>query len=494
MKIDEDDELEQICYKCIDEEYISAEIKIKGKRRKCSYCTRTSKTYSLIEIANRIETAFSEHYERTDPEPSDLEYRLHHEKESSYNWYREGQSVEDILINELGINQKAAKDLHEELANRHSDFDSGAFYETEFDSESQYDPKGFTGERWQKEWQNFEKIVKSESRYFNQQASTYLSSIFEDIEDLKSLSRQPVIVEAGPGTKLNSLFRARVFQQEDRLLETLCHPDNFLGTPPQSFATAGRMNAAGIAVFYGATRQNVALSEVRPPVGSRVVVGRFEILRKLKLIDLKALSNVWAHGSIFDPTFAERQEKTSFLRSLSDRLVMAVMPDHENFEYLATQVVADFLASNQNPEFDGIIFPSVQTGGENSINVVLFHKAAKIRKIKLVEGTNVVASSKVYEEDGEYDSYNVSEILPEKPKTKGGADDMYYHDLYGYIRKHMPVPSDDLRKDTLKVDLENIYVHHVKSVRYKTEKHSVSRHKKEPIDDADLEDGIFKAR
>lgn len=492
MKIDKDEE--HICYKCIYEEYLSAEIKVKGKRRKCNYCTRTSKTYSLVEIVERIERAFSEHYERTDPEPSDLEYRLHHEKESSYSWYRGGQSVYDILINELGINPKAAKDLQEELADRHSDFDSAAYYETEFDSESQYDPKGFTGERWQKEWQNFEKIVKSESRYFNQRASTYLNSIFEGIEHLKSLRYQPVIVEAGPGMKLDSLFRARVFQHEDRLLETLCHPDNFLGTPPSALATAGRMNAAGIAVFYGATGQNVALSEVRPPVGSRVVVGRFEVLRKLKLIDLKALSNAWVHGSVFDPTFAERQEKTSFLRSLSERLVMAVMPDQENFEYLATQVVADFLASNQTPEFDGIIFPSVQTGGEKSKNVVLFHKSAKIRRIELVKGTNVVANSKVYEEDGEYDSYNVSEILPEKSKTKKVVDDMYYHDLYGFIRKHEGVPADDLREASLKVDLENIYVHHVKSASYKTKKHFVSRGKIEAIEEDDLGDDIFKAR
>jgi len=36
------------------------------------------------------------------------------------------------------------------------------------------------------------------------------------------------------------------------------------------------MNAGGIAVFYAATAPKVALAEVRPPVGSKVLIGRFE--------------------------------------------------------------------------------------------------------------------------------------------------------------------------------------------------------------------------
>jgi hypothetical protein len=37
-------------------------------------------------------------------------------------------------------------------------------------------------------------------------------------------------------------------------------PDEEIGPPPPSLAVAGRMNAAGIAVFYGATDPSVALS------------------------------------------------------------------------------------------------------------------------------------------------------------------------------------------------------------------------------------------
>jgi RES domain len=66
------------------------------------------------------------------------------------------------------------------------------------------------------------------------------------------------------------------------------------------------MNAGGIAVFYGANEPNVAIAEVRPPVGSKVAVARFEIIRPLRLLDLTALAAVSERGSVFDPEFGRR--------------------------------------------------------------------------------------------------------------------------------------------------------------------------------------------
>ena len=66
-----------------------------------------------------------------------------------------------------------------------------------------------------------------------------------------------------------------------------------------------------------------------------------------------------------------------FLRFLSQNMTRPVMPDEEALEYLPTQAVADFLATQQKPAIDGIVFPSVQAGGDD-LNVVLFHKAARV--------------------------------------------------------------------------------------------------------------------
>ena len=39
------------------------------------------------------------------------------------------------------------------------------------------------------------------------------------------------------------------------------------------------MNAPGIRAFYGAMEESTCLAEIRAPVGSHVVVGRFQFTR-----------------------------------------------------------------------------------------------------------------------------------------------------------------------------------------------------------------------
>jgi hypothetical protein len=72
------------------------------------------------------------------------------------------------------------------------------------------------------------------------------------------------------------------------------------------------------------------------------------------------------------------------------------MPDDEAFEYLPTQAIADFLATENEPVLDGVVFPSVQAEG-NGLNVVLFHKAAHVEAMEIPEGTEIEASSTVTE-------------------------------------------------------------------------------------------------
>jgi len=170
------------------------------------------------------------------------------------------------------------------------------------------------------------------------------------------------------------------------------------------------MNAHGISVFYGANNPAVAIAEVRPPVGSKVVVARFDIIRPIRLLDLTALDLVTSSGSVFDSTYIERLEQTMFLRNLSHRITIPVMPDDESLEYLATQAIADFLASENSPPLDGILFPSVQTAGA-ALNVVLFHKASRVEEIELPKGTEITSNIGYMTEDGWEDDFTVYEEI-----------------------------------------------------------------------------------
>ena len=61
--------------------------------------------------------------------------------------------------------------------------------------------------------------------------------------------------------------------------------------------------------------------------------------------------------------------------------------------------IADFLATENEPVLDGIVFPSVQVAGDG-LNVVLFHKAARVGAMELPAGTEIEAHTGYTSEDG----------------------------------------------------------------------------------------------
>lgn len=399
----------RLCFDCVREGFLRGEIELHGKRRRCSYCGAVARSFSIGKVSDRVERAFEKHYARTADQPNGWESMLIRDKESDYEWEREGEPVVYAIMNAAEISEVAAQDIQTVLEARHESYDyTDCCEETEFSSDSYYEEKGADSSRWHMEWRKFEESLKTEARFFSRSAAHLLASVFDGIDVMKTRDGRTLVVDAGPGTAWKDLYRARAFQSENNLGNALISPDRHLGSPPSLLASAGRMNARGISVFYGANDPKVALAEVRPPVGCRVAVARFEIIRPIKLLDLTAFGGVTTTGSVFDPAFADTVERLAFLRSLSNRIVRPVMPDDEAFEYLATQAVADFLATEAASPIDGIIFPSVQAAG-SALNVVLLHKAALVEDIRLPAGTTTRVSFGHSTEDGWEEDYTVYE-------------------------------------------------------------------------------------
>jgi hypothetical protein len=330
------------------------------------------------------------------------------------------------------------------------------------------------------DWRSFENSLKTQPRFFSRTAANHLTSIFEGIGELRTRDGRPLVVDAGPGTDFHSLYRARVFQSDDKLEAALGRPDIHLGSPPAPLAAAGRMNARGVSVFNGSNNQKAAIAEVRPPVGSQVAVAQFEIIRKLRLLDLTALSGVRVTGSMLDFGLAGRMEGAVFLRSLSGRITKPVMPDDEPFEYLATQAVADFLATEASVPIDGIIFPSGQASGD-VLNVVLFHKAARVEAMDIPEGTKISANTGRWTENGWEEDYEVLEEVPALHKEIGKNERGAGWPGVAAIAEAVPLdPRDaDWRDASLRIVSESIEVHRVKRVELATNKFTVKRHRRE---------------
>lgn len=309
-------------------------------------------------------------------------------------------------------------------------------------------------------------------------------NVFGCIDQLDTIDGHPLIVEAGPGRTIHELYRARVFQSDDKSADALGRPDLRLGSPPWEHATAGRMNARGISVFYAARQDKVAIAEVRPPVGSRVAVARLDIIRPVRLLDLTAFAKVHETGSIFDPSFGRTLERAYFLRSLVKRMIRPVMPDDEVFDYLATQAVADFLASENNPTVDGIIFPSAQVFDGH--NIVLFHKAAGVLPLELPKGTKISVSLADGTEEGYEPNYYVSEKVPAAPTKSDNPEnqDMVWPSPFSTTPFGETVNSSEVA--TLRVDPGSIMVHHVNWVEYNCTPFQVTRHRFSNLEPSDF--------
>ena len=242
------------------------------------------------------------------------------------------------------------------------------------------------------------------------------------------------------------------------------------------------MNPQGIAVFYGALSEETAIAEVRPPVGSRVGVGRFELLRPVKLLDVAALRDVLVQGSIFDASFLRRLEHATFLERLSYQISQAVMPNDEPFDYLVTQAIAEYLSEIREPPLDGIIFDSAQVGKGGS-NIVLFHPSCRVRPIELPAGTKISADLGHMTDEGFDTDYFVWE---EVPKPTSNAEEESTPGLIFEPPVHATLNefSDyDDRPETLQLDLESVAVHHVAAVKHTTRGHAVRRYRREKGDE-----------
>lgn len=460
----------RVCHQCFGDEFLKREIRRNGAKGECSFCGKTLVTLPLEEVADLFETAIDTHYEKTPSEPSEMEQAMMHEGLRGW-WYPNGQAIGDLL-EEIGeCNGEVAEAIRDVLDTRHStreDYEMGIV--TEFDSEAHYEGSAVSGGELGEEWPVFEKNLKTKSRYMSVAALKTLDKIFQGIETHRTYQNNPVIVAAGPGTAITSLFRARVFQSEEGLLAALEEPELSIGPPPPKVAAAGRMNARGIPVFYGATDRNVALAEVRPPVGSNVVVAQFDIIRPLRLLDVEALRSLSVGGSPFDPEYMSRKQKASFLSDLSEQITKPVMPDDETLNYIPTQVIAEYLASLENPQVDGMIYPSVQAG-EDTRNVVLFNKAAVVAKVdRPVDVEFEVRNYENYEGGPEIE-YSVkeqfdSEYVAPEPKEPT---------LEQVLAEMNAEPED--RTPALQLSEANVWVHQIKKVSIESNDYKVSRNR-----------------
>ena len=457
-----DVEKRNICSTCVKENYLSSKIRRLKQQAICYYCNDDGPVITIAGISDEIATVLKSYYQQTSPEPSELDLAMirHRIRE----WEREGEPVIQVIRDVSKIKEGPAEHIRRVLADRYwhaTEFSQ----EGPFDQDAQYVESDVDDKKHHERWSDLENDIKINTRFFSSRMRATLDSIFEVLNDYQYKTKS-LIIEAPA-----KLYRARMFESDNELAEALKRPDLHLGPPPPAKAQAGRMNASGISVFYGATSARVAISEVRPPVGSLVLVGAFKLIRKILLLDVNGMDTIQARSSVFDPKTIARQRKAKFLRTLKNRITKAVTPYDEPSEYLITQIIAEYLADRSDLHLDGIMYPSIQTQTQTGNNVMLFYRSSRLRSRDIPDNTQIEARFEHHDME-----YTVSEQTPAVDRSgKFKCED-----------RDKDVDLVDRRDVTLEIDLENLKVHSVRAATYDTESYNVSRYRFDDSDDSEF--------
>lgn len=371
-----------VCFKCIGDGYYREFVKKEGvSKTKCRYCKKSRTCIDMESLADEVDDVYRNSYE-----PSEI-----------------GDTPSDIICEMLGVEPDIADDLvgilsdrEERGVNKGADalYDSDALY-----GEMDNDYFGNLAER-RDEWQAFCHHIKHKRRFFNNELIRYLESIFSELKKFSYKNKVPLrhIDPSGPES---TFYRARIAKDSNEEKTIRSNPGIELGPPPAHKARAGRMNPAGVSVFYGAFLVETCIAEIKCSVGELAIVGQFKLNKPLNVLDLTVLGTIeepnYSHAIDIDEQFG----LFYFLREFSHEISKPIREADSDLQYLPTQVLAEYFAYAL--KIDAVIYSSSQVSGENK-NIVILNHAAKISDDDYLsfvhgseDGKRVTAISYIYE-------------------------------------------------------------------------------------------------
>jgi hypothetical protein len=363
---------QQICHKCIGDEIVKLEISNSEVVSKCSFCGTIGNVVKLDGIIDRIGAIIADNFN------SDYEIRPQGGylltsvvKLIAKTPHKATTAIVDILTNEVKIMRGA---LGIELL---------------FDREVRYNETKASNVSYFKVWPEFKASVKHLIRFFNTKAKQVLDDIFmpTEIARVSKGSRPIITIKANDSTYF---YRGRIASDGDQIKAYLQKPRQELGPIPPMLATPGRMNPQGISMFYLSFNKRTCVTELRPPIGSSVVIAGFKLKKDIKVLDISLLAKGIRPNSYFDPNLSAVKEKITFLSSIEAEMTRPIFPGNELLDYLPTQVIAEYLSTQFHAKLDGIVLRSAQSAGKTGKNLILFPQIAH----DYIRFTSMIGASK----------------------------------------------------------------------------------------------------
>ncbi len=192
------------------------------------------------------------------------------------------------------------------------------------------------------QWDEFCWEIKHSNRFLFSKSIDWLDTLLEG-------------TRSSVGQTKTTFYRARIVGKQEKFSEKK------IGPPPPHLAKPGRGNPEGIPYFYLADSPHTALAEVRPQIGDRVWIAKFEAKGRLDIVDLRT-------GQVRSPfryklkDLPEMVKKIFLLKHLSDDLSRPVSPKAASLDYLPTQYLCELI---KNRKYKGIRYKSAVNSESN---------------------------------------------------------------------------------------------------------------------------------
>lgn len=359
-----------ICKGCLVDEYLIDGLVFKsGIKQKCTNCKKQKICADYKSLALKLKDVISNYFNVV---PEDGRYW------ELAEYQNEGTNFRSTLEGILGHDIAEIDSIIEFICTQDgwSARDGGVRF---FVESARFERRTEYADQFHKQWCDLVFEIKTKRRFFSDTARKLFEQIFEEVENLTaypqhesgigySNTKVPVVRTIVEGTRI---FRARKCDSKDACSNLIKNPNKELSPPPPQFAQQGRMNAKGVSIFYGATDRKTCIAEMRSSIGNYLVLGSFETVKDIRVLDFKLLESFISKISYFQPNANYQLKRRAFLYNLHSLISAPVITGHDD-DYLITQLLAEYLAYVRPKNFDGISFESTQLKG--GTNIILFPK------------------------------------------------------------------------------------------------------------------------
>jgi len=220
---------------------------------------------------------------------------------------------------------------------------------------------------YEKHWEKFITHINHNYRFFNVDAYNFLEEIFSILSD-NSLIKKDYLKQLNIG---DAVYRARKVNDYKQAKEFEKNLISELGAPPPNLATDQRMTPAGISGLYCALERNTCLSEIRANTGDYVLSVQLTATKKIDLLDLTTLTNTQnPEIDLLQKGMREELHKVNFIKNIIKKLSKP-KGDANYLHYMSTQFIFEYFRKKYGSQVAGIVYPSVQTGGDGT-NIIFF--------------------------------------------------------------------------------------------------------------------------